>query len=841
MKIGLNMMIGVNMKKRNKKDIVYLSITILLFLIIVFLIKKLTFFYGSNLDWYAQHISLPEYFRTLFYDTKELIPNFAMNIGGGQNIYNFSYYGLFSPIILISYLFPFIKMVDYLTTASIIFNIGSTVLLYYFLKKNKFSQETSFISSVIFILSAALSFHSHRHIMFINYMFFLILGLWGVDIKIKKNKNTILILSTFLMIMQSYYFSISGILVFIIYYLYTQKSNGIKDIFINIKKIMMPIIISILMSAILLLPTIYTIINNRMPSNTNISISELFLPAADNIMNLTYHNYGIGLTFISFIALIYLLGKDRKSLKLSLLLIVIVFFDIFNYLLNGFSYINPKSLIPFLPLFIYIIAIFIEDVINKKINYKELSKLLIPIVIWITIFSKTARNNILIESIIIFLSIYFYRKYSKKSIIYVPIIIIYFIFSLIINSRDSLEPKEILRFDDKNISEHLKYIQKEDKDFYRININYNTSIYPNKVFNNINYYHNTNYSSIDNSNFNKFYYDYLTNEMTYRNRSLVVSSSNLLSNMLLGNKYIISREKEPLLYDEVRFNNLFVYKNENILPIAFFNSNLISYSDFEKLNKYEQQVGYLKLIVNENITKNSYKEVLIKEEISLKDLFKSNRVVEHDDKTIEIDANHGDLIEFPLNKEYKNKILFVSFNLKEQNNDLSITINGMKNKLTNKNWKYYNANNNFNYTLSIADEDSLKMIFSKGKYIIRDLEVYSLDIDNIKDIRRNVTPLNITKRKGNTIEGKIKVEENGYFMFTIPYDKGFTAYVDSKEVDIEKLDYAFIGFPIKKGEHKIRLEYHSPLLKEAKMISLAGFILFIYVVHYEKNLKKRYK
>ena len=48
----------------------------------------------------------------LFYDTKDLFPNFAANLGAGENIYNFSYYGLYSPIILFSYLLPFVQLQD---------------------------------------------------------------------------------------------------------------------------------------------------------------------------------------------------------------------------------------------------------------------------------------------------------------------------------------------------------------------------------------------------------------------------------------------------------------------------------------------------------------------------------------------------------------------------------------------------------------------------------------------------------------------------------------------------------------------------------------------------------
>ena len=76
------------MKDFKKRDIVYLWIIILSFLALVFLLSNTMYLYGSQLDWYSEHISIPEYFRTLFYNTKDLFPDFAFNMGNGQNIYN---------------------------------------------------------------------------------------------------------------------------------------------------------------------------------------------------------------------------------------------------------------------------------------------------------------------------------------------------------------------------------------------------------------------------------------------------------------------------------------------------------------------------------------------------------------------------------------------------------------------------------------------------------------------------------------------------------------------------------------------------------------------------------
>ena len=65
--------------------------------------------FGAKVDWLSQHSVLPDYFRQQFYATGKLFPEFAANLGGGQNIYHFAYYGLYSPLILPSYLLPFVK------------------------------------------------------------------------------------------------------------------------------------------------------------------------------------------------------------------------------------------------------------------------------------------------------------------------------------------------------------------------------------------------------------------------------------------------------------------------------------------------------------------------------------------------------------------------------------------------------------------------------------------------------------------------------------------------------------------------------------------------------------
>ena len=191
------------MSNDKKRDYINISILIAVFLLIIFSIVGFNYVNGSTVDWDSQHVVIPEYFRNLFYDTKDIFPSFAFNLGAGENIYNLSYYGLLNPFILLSYLLPNIPMIKYIEISMICIVISSIICMYFWLRR-RFDSKYSFIGTLLFLVSAPLIYHTHRHIMFVNYMPFLILGLYGVDRYFEKNKKTLLILSIFLTIMKSY-------------------------------------------------------------------------------------------------------------------------------------------------------------------------------------------------------------------------------------------------------------------------------------------------------------------------------------------------------------------------------------------------------------------------------------------------------------------------------------------------------------------------------------------------------------------------------------------------------------------------------------------------------------
>ena len=148
--------------------------------------------FGSNVDWLSQHSVFPEYFRQQFYETGTVFPEFAANIGGGQNIYNFAYYGLYNPLFLPAYFLPFVKMSDYIMLVSILCLVADVVLFCKWTRNHGVSKGNSILTSILFLLAGPMIFHSYTHIMFVNYMPFLILSLMGTDRYFQKKKSGLL-------------------------------------------------------------------------------------------------------------------------------------------------------------------------------------------------------------------------------------------------------------------------------------------------------------------------------------------------------------------------------------------------------------------------------------------------------------------------------------------------------------------------------------------------------------------------------------------------------------------------------------------------------------------------
>jgi len=152
-------------------------------------------------------------------------------------------------------------------------------------------------------------------------------------------------------------------------------------------------------------------------------------------------------------------------------------------------------------------------------------------------------------------------------------------------------------------------------------------------------------------------------------------------------------------------------------------------------------------------------------------------------------------------------------------------------------YEYQNDNYTFHYVL--ADNDDYLIKIGMGDYDISNLEVYSMDYDDFKALSENINYMDFDyqETKGDIIKGNIKVIDDGYLVTTIPYDEGFSIYIDGEKQELMRVNKAFIGSSITKGKHDIKIVYQAPLLKEGKVVSFISLILLIIVMIYEKFVR----
>lgn len=829
------------MKKHNI-NYKHIGILFLFYIVLILIITNGQYIWASNVDFIKQHATFPDYFRSYFYQTGNLFPDFAPHLGAGENIFYIAYYGFLNPIILISYFLPFISMSTYIMISSICLNFISTILLYFFLQKNAVKEKTSFFGSLLFLFSGCLLFHSHRHIMFINYMPFLLLALLGVKKMFEQQKSGLLIISILLMILTSFYFSIPGILALCFYglYIYLKQTpkitvgNTIK----NGLKLISRIFLGILLSAFFLLPVAFIILHGRNSNELALTFTS-FLPNI-NLDFLMYDSYGVGATAILWLSIIYhIFFSTKENRILALCLTITCLFPIFNALLNGGLYLNGKCFIPLLPLYILLIAKFIEGIKEKEISW-------FPYIIGLVIsflFLKTSNFNFIyfiLDIICSLIAIFWFTKRHQYRYL-MPILVIAFATCIIVNKTDNLitykEYQTLLE------NRNAPYEKELSNNYYRL-IENNT--------NNINYsksnndYRLTMYSSTTNPYYMANFYNTFNNNDIHRNQFMLNETNNLFFQRFMGVKYMLTNKIAPYAYTEIKsYQNASLYETNNVLPIAFASNHLLNKEEYNNLDFNEQLESFGKNIIingqssNPNLNFESQKSNLDYE-------IKTKKNIE-----IESNANHylinskknGQLV-LNLTKPIENQTLIIRFKMNKipscQDGDTSITINGITNKLTCSSWKYYNNNETFDYVLSSNNSiNTLNITFAKGSYDLSSIQTYLIPNTYFDVSNDEITPLEIeTANKKNTIlKGTIELEKNGYFLFTIPYDEGFTVKVDGKEINYEMAQTGFIGFPLTSGQHKVELIFHAPWKKIGIYISIIASITSIYILFLEKRKK----
>ena len=809
--------------------------------------------FGAKVDWLSQHSVLPDYFRQQFYATGKLFPEFAANLGGGQNIYHFAYYGLYSPLILPSYLLPFVKMSDYIMAVSITGLTASVLLFYYWLKSRKTDTGTAFILSLMFLLAGPMIGQYSGQIMFVDYMPFLCLALIGVDRYFEQEKSGLFTVSVFLMIMTSFYFSIGGMLSLVLYGLhrYFEQREGNRGTVRSFLRdglcFVRSMILAVLMSGFFLVPTALALTGGR-SKEQNTSFVSFFIPQI-TVERFAYSIYGIGLTTqVITVLLTGLLYRKVYEKVLTYGCVIVLVIPVFAYLLNGGLYIRDKVFIPFLPLLCYLISIYLE-----KCRKRELSFIagIVPYIIT-TIFVYIARNQfvskgigksiwkvLLAESILFLICYVLYcalKRYHKETkeilMLALPSVIC---LAVTMNTFYQMKPdRYVSRKLYRDVVEEqnrqaVKEALKDDDGYYRteqMGSDDENAADLNRIWD-VDQNITSIYSSAYNPDYQTFRQKTFGLEEPFRNGMMQSVSKNPVFQRMMGVRYIVSDSDVPGYTLVKKCGTTGIYQNEDAAPVMYATDRVMTEEEYKKLTFPYNQTAFLEYAVVGEHTESSDQNIMTAyAPVSLK--MANNRTT-------------GGAEQKTMQQEGQKQILFLRFRVDNAhpNKDVAVWINGIRNKLSAKDHVYYNENKIFTYAVPLKDgEDNISVTFGKGKYRLRHVQAYLGSLPERSELLYQ-SEIQVDKKQteDNVIQGTIRVKKDGWFITSIPYDKHFKIYIDGKETEIQKVNTAFLGCKIESGNHELKIIYHAPGTT-GKVLSLIGIAGFVLVLVQEKRKQK---
>ena len=820
-----------------KKKKVFLSIfifilPIILALISFILLNKPIERLVSIGDFSGQYIGLFSNFQQILKGKESILYSFSSGLG--SNFLMDYYYYLSSPF---NILLLFCSKQNLINMIAIIillkFGFSSISMSVYLKKKFNISSIWLILLSCCYALNGYfISFYSN--LMWLDAIVLMPLLLLSVDEYLKVNKKFKYMLFASLLIISNYYIAYMCILFSFIYFL--SKIIFLKNRCKKIFKFALINFIVILICSFVLLPVYINVLN--LSSNRGIDYLQLFsfkdeIKMIANIFiqllpfSTTNFDFAINYIpniyctiFVFLLCTFYFRSKniDKKE-KISSLFVISVFIisfltNIGNYILNCFSHPFGYYFRFSFMLSLYMIIIAAKYLEKNNINYikNSFKTIIIYNILFIVPFSifillGYIYNLFFILFLLAILNLYFYiinnqLYYNAKS------------FKLILFALVILELFLNCYYGFRMLSKY--YYQKESYSVIinnkpQINDNYRY-IYNQNSYRNLSLLFNTKGSQYSSSNINYGVKDF------YQKIGAFVSGSHYY---LTTNNTSLIKKILSIKYEEKglgKYSQIY-----NTLNIGYMVKE--NYSTNNIKNPFEYQNRLLSSMVGRNIKP-------LKPYDKIKIIIKNGKVYEiysinNENKYIYFYCwQDTKLIVFPLNFatiniDKKEKINYNGINrnggiMKLKNSHSGIIefyINNNVNSRTKKFHNYYDINENWLY----YEDDEL--------------------VDyTISELTRN--QLNITKMDKNILEGNINVEDRKILFLSIPYEEGWTIYVDGKKTDYFKIYDAFIGVNMKEGHHDIKMVFYPKGLKEGIIISGATLIAIIITSLLKYRLKK---
>lgn len=834
--------------------------------------------------------------KELFTNGNLTLPLWDFSIGyGGDILTTFNYYVIGDPLNLLSAFVPASKT-EYLYSFLVLLRLylaGISFSMYCrYMKKGCF---TTLCGTLTYVFCAYALFASARHPFFINPMIYFPLLLIGIE-KIFKSKKPYLFIGMIFISAASnfYFFYMLSILCFIyalIRFFSMYQQHRMQKFCICLRNFCGFYVVGVLLAGVLFIPSALALISGdriSLSNNINLFYKNFYyqklstsLITGDLVGSWTI--VGCSAVVLPAIVLLFMKRKQNRDLKLGFVILTLMLLIPFaGHVMNGFSYSSNRWEWGYAFLLSFILVTMLPELM--KITKKQLVIILGLTFVYLIsyyIFKKNPDGRfltawyILLAAVIVFGTCSIIRKYLhksdtlKKSISYV---IVFGVMAAGIfiqaDNRYGKAAGYIYDFVDsgtaykKMMSTSATAISRVgDTEFSRFET-YSKAQYAmphnTAVLNDVNGL--SFYFSLSNNYISKFFdetanriylsfcYKGLDNRLslsTLANVKYQVAQNNLAYNPFYG--YQPYSDKEIDLPVQI-------YENQYALPFGYTYSNYLSSDKYNKLTPIEKQEAMLQAaVINEKV--DDMKE--IEPTITSSDLsytIKCGKGVELKNGVFHVTKGAGTVtLIFNGKKDAETYLLFDSLAYKAKKDSgsqarkalVEVTAGDVKKNMkviTPESHLYEGKKDyaiNLMYSSKPLNKIKIKLI-GKGKYSFKDMKVISQSMENypaqVEDLKAD--HLENTEFATNKISGTIDLDSSKLLCLTIPYSKGWTAYVDGKKVEILRTNTMYSGIVLNKGNHLVELKYFTPGLKAGLLCTLMGVVFLAGIFIYNIKRKK---
>ena len=117
------------------------------------------------------------------------------------------------------------------------------------------------------------------------------------------------------------------------------------------------------------------------------------------------------------------------------------------------------------------------------------------------------------------------------------------------------------------------------------------------------------------------------------------------------------------------------------------------------------------------------------------------------------------------------------------------------------------------------------------------VSVYRMQIEVLREVLYRLSQQHMENvvYDSTHIAGEISMKEEGKVFLSVPYEKGWTVYVDGEETVTENYGDCFMMIPLQPGKHEIELQFEPVGKKEGIVISICGVLVFLLLLFMERK------